>query len=77
MNLYLLTQTQNNNWDTYDSCIVAADSVAEARLIHPGGWVWPNGDFWVRHPKDVTVKLIGVAAPNIEMGVICASFNAG
>ncbi len=35
MNLYRLTQEVNNDYDTYDSCIVAAKTEDEARLIHP------------------------------------------
>lgn len=29
------------------------------------------------HPKNVTVRQIGIAEPNTPAGVICASFNAG
>jgi hypothetical protein len=32
---------------------------------------------WVDDLDQITVKLIGEAAPGIEAGVICASFNAG
>lgn len=34
-NLYKLTQIVNQEYDTYNSCIVAADSEQQARLIHP------------------------------------------
>jgi hypothetical protein len=37
MNLYLLTQTVNNDYDTFDSAVVAAETEEEARLIHPRG----------------------------------------
>ena len=37
MNLYLLTQTVNNNYDTFDSAVVAAETEEKARLIHPRG----------------------------------------
>jgi len=35
MNIYLLSQDINNNYDTYDSVIVIAESEEEARKIHP------------------------------------------
>jgi hypothetical protein len=35
MNLYLLTQTVNNNYDTFDSAVVAAETEKEALRIHP------------------------------------------
>ena len=41
MNLYLLTQDVNMDWDTYDSVIVCAESEEEAVKIHP------NGDFLI------------------------------
>lgn len=73
MNLYLITQEVNNNYDTYDSAVVAAETEDEARAIHPSSL--SDEETWapIEH---VVVKLIGVAAPGIE-GVICASFNAG
>lgn len=35
MNIYLLTQTDNNAFATYDSCIVIANNAEEAKIIHP------------------------------------------
>jgi len=80
LNLYYLTQDDNRGYDTYDSCIVAAESEEEARQIHPGGY--PNwgdsfGGTWARNPKNVQVEFIGVAASHIKAGVVLASFNAG
>lgn len=89
MNLYLLTQTVNDAYDTYDSCVVAAESAEDAAKMLPtdGGHYTrkPSGEeagTWVRvywaTPEQVTVRLIGVAAEGIKAGdVICASFNAG
>ena len=39
MNLYKLSQEINNGYDTYDSCVVCANSEKEARLIHPSEYV--------------------------------------
>lgn len=80
MNLYLLTQNQNSGHDTYDSCVVAAESEDQARIIRPGNDQW-NKDCsmnnWASTPKKVKVKLIGIATVGTDSGVICASFNAG
>lgn len=36
MKLYLISQNVNDNYDTYDSAIVCAESSYEARRTHPG-----------------------------------------
>ena len=35
MNLYKISQSANNDYDTYDSAIVAAENEEEARKINP------------------------------------------
>lgn len=79
--LYLLKQDVNDGYDTYDSCIVAAEDASAAHNIHPSGhikeWTSRLGNTWASHPGEVTAQLIGTAAPNINPGVILASFNAG
>ena len=35
MKLWLLEQTDNNDYDTYDSCVVVAETEEEAKMIHP------------------------------------------
>ena len=35
MNLYLISQSVNNEYDTYDSAVVAAESEEDATKIHP------------------------------------------
>lgn len=87
MKLWLLSQEVNSRWDTFDSCVVAADTEAAARLIHPYGekeqWdgkVWRSSPHWTDDtwatPDVVKVTEIGIAADGIT-GVVCASFNAG
>lgn len=39
MNLYKLSQTINEDYDTYDSAIVCAENEEEARHIHPSEFV--------------------------------------
>ena len=92
LNLYLLTQSENRGYDTYDSCVVAAASPEDAVLIDPRGDVfgsepnvhfhgWKKGtarsyDSWASSPAAVKAKLVGVAAEGVY-GVVCSSFNAG
>jgi hypothetical protein len=91
--LWLLTQTRNKGYDTYDSCVVAAASADEAKKIHPRGDRFLDGrgrayddgqriafweaSSWVRDIEDVTATLLGIADSSIKPGVVCASFNAG
>ncbi len=76
MNLYLLTQDVNDDWDTYQGAVVAARDEDDARSIHPrGDHVWKN-DNWCG-PEDVRVELIGVAKEGIERGVILTDYKAG
>lgn len=86
MNLYLLSQDKNNDYDTYDSAVVAAESEDDARKIHPSEYRqdWDGSENYGGYPvndwtasANVAVKLIGVAAEGIERGVVCSSFNAG
>ena len=81
MNLYLIWQNINEDWDTYDSAVVCANSKKEARMIHPNGaddWDGKNGEYdtWC-NIEDVQVAKIGIAYKKIKKGVVCASFNAG
>ena len=75
MNLYLITQDVNTNYDTFDSAVVVASCEADARLIHPSPYV-SSTDCWCA-TEDVKVKLIGEATGQEAGSVICASYNAG
>ena len=35
MNIYLLSQSKNTGYDTWDSCVVIAKDEEEARMTHP------------------------------------------
>lgn len=76
-NLYLLTQTENTGYDTFDSCIVAAKDENEARTIHPSrnpeNW---GDDTWCSSPEKVTVTLLGTATNEVSFGVVLSSFCA-
>jgi len=79
--LWLLTQSKERGFDTYDSCVVAAPTANAAKKIHPSGREVPSGWWrsldWPSDPHDIEATLIGVADSSIAPGVVCASFNAG
>ena len=79
MNLYLVSQSVNRDYDTYDAMVVAAPDEETARNTHPmgsDGWKYDGQcGVWARYPWQVEVELIGQT--DREAGVILASFNAG
>lgn len=83
MKLYRLTQTTIRGYDTFDSCIVVANSISEAKSMHPydGGDINSTNryiDDWPKHPEQITAEYIGKADPKFtQPEVLCASFNAG
>ena len=87
MKLYLISQTQNHNYDTYDGAVVRAMNEDQARHMDPGGsngdpMIWEKpysswGSPWCSGPEHVRVELIGNATKGSVSGVVCASFNAG
>jgi hypothetical protein len=91
LNLYKITQSANDDYDSYDSAIVAATSEEKAKLIHPSNWTNKNQPEWYEDdneikavhdwttPDNVQVELIGVVTNDkIKNGdVVVASFNAG
>ena len=80
MKLYLLKQTDNNDYDTYDSCLVCAENEADAITINPNGNEFKESDTWggwALSRDSITCSEIGEANDKQERGVIIASFNAG
>lgn len=79
MKLFKISQTENDDYDTYDSAIVAALSEDDARLIRPSEtYDWTDHySPWCSSPEKVTVEYIGEAREGMEAGVVLASFNAG
>lgn len=86
MNLYLISQRVNNDYDTYDSAVVCASDEADAKTIHPGnredgtpeGSNSRDADYgtWTCQ-SNVKVEFIGIAQKDMKRGVVLASFNAG
>lgn len=83
MKLWRISQTVNNDYDTYSDAVVAANTRTEARHIHPSGyrddaWWRKDGSFYTwALPEQVKVELLGTAKKGTKAGIICSSFHAG
>lgn len=81
--MYFVGQSENDNYDTFDSFVVAAPDEKTAMHTHPSGkWepIWSERS-WVKESEVeelVYVRLIGVASAEYErVTIICSSYNAG
>ena len=78
MYIYLVSQTINRGYDTYDSFVCRANTAEEAQHMLP--WEHSTTDIdwndWAS-PEDVSVEYLGIAEDYTEAGVIITSFNAG
>jgi len=45
-NIYRISNEVNNDYDTYDSAIVVADSPEDAKLVHPSSDAETKVKFW-------------------------------
>lgn len=93
MKLFLVSQNVNNDYDTYDSFVVACKNEDEARHTSPSGdFKWKDGGWYFLRTDGTEVfygedanwchpKDVTVTyfgkADKGVSGVICASFNAG
>ena len=79
MNLYLISQDKNDDYDTYDSAVVIAENPGKAKMTHPNGGEWDGkcGECgtWAS-VEHIEVEYIGVSESRAS-GVVLASFNAG
>ena len=86
--LWIITQDVNNGYDTYDTMLVAAYTMDEARRTHPNGKVVPDLDTlwvsgygasqpWATFPSQTKATYIGEAALSVLPGILMTSFNAG
>lgn len=81
--LWKLYNKVNTGYGTYGSCVVAADTEDEARMIHPDDWHkdWGGKEIsygsWCDSDK-VVVEYLGYTDREVPSGtVIIASFHAG
>ena len=92
MKLYRIWQTVNDDYETFDSAVVAAYDEEDARSIHPGLPTVTqtareaeeekeekgyNEDYTWTTRENVEVEFLGIGSTDVKRGVICASFNAG
>ena len=80
MKIYLLQQTENSGYDTYDSIVVIANDELDAKSIHPlGGHIKDYDSYlgWAENIDDITATEIGIASEDKKRGVVLTSFNAG
>ena len=93
MKLFLISQGENHDYDSYDSAVVATEDEETARQTDPstgmlllsavaeevsGRERWGyRYSSWCSAPEAVTVQYIGEAVEGTLQGVVCASFNAG
>jgi hypothetical protein len=90
--LYLLTQTEQRGYDTYDSMVVSAKNEEHAKTMCPSSnYVWENDSWHFQftsgaHSKtqrtDWTNNINNIAVmylgeTEVRTGIILASFNAG
>lgn len=87
--IYKCSQTENEDYDTYDSFICIATSSDAARNIHPdrltgseNPWEIPRSfASWCPSPQAVTVELLGLSKYTTETvpkdKILLSSFNAG
>ncbi len=80
MYLWLISQNENNGYDTYDSAVVVAANIMEAKKTLPGGGSWSRRHShwasWASSPDKVTAVALG-RADDPTPRVVCASYNAG
>jgi len=83
MNIYKISQTENDGYDTYTAAIVLAENEEEARDTHPNGF-GPNGyekinweklgkdpdsdlSVWASKRESVSVQYLGKADESFEL----------
>jgi len=86
MNLYHISQSENNGYDTFSDAVVAAPDPETARDMDPCNGLpvdwreqYGRGRYasWATARENVTVQCIGTAIASVQQGVVCASFHAG
>lgn len=83
LKLYLLEQSVNQEYDTYDSIVVIAENEDKARMISPHGIFLNSEEYrswgWVslRDADKIKITYLGDAKPGSTESVVITSFNAG
>jgi len=83
MKIYRIWQKVNNDYDTFDSAVVCAESEDEAKKMQPSFGSYEecletaDGFSSWCGLKDVQVEYLGEAKEGLSKSLICGSFNAG
>jgi hypothetical protein len=57
VNLYLISQSANDGYDTYSDAVVAAADEDSARKISPGSYIWSDAEnCWMFKYADGTIS---------------------
>ena len=75
MNLYLLSQNSNDDFDSYNFCVVCAKDEEDAKTISPDNGVFEenkNYGLWVKTKDLIFCEKIGKASIHLKRGVIVA-----
>lgn len=77
--LWLLRQYSNRGLNTFDSCVVAADTIDDAKQITPDGYPFQKRppSRWAPSTDNVEAEKIGVTKAERRGTIIISSFNAG
>lgn len=76
MNLYLMRQNDNTGYQTYDSCVVCAESIEDAKSITPDDEPIGSSDSgWALKKEAISCVLIGKANKEQKRDVILSSYN--
>jgi len=84
MKLFLVTQDQNDDYDTYNGFVAAAPDIETARHMNPRtGKPMTQAEwdkifsYWCSGPEYVTVMYIGEDTTDFGQRIILSSFRAG
>lgn len=83
MKLYLVSQSANDKYDTYDSFVCAAPTEDIAGNMNPRDGEPVNWEHIKKHPysewafKVTNIRVEYLGETEKPQGVICASYNAG
>ena len=80
--VFKFERTDNVDCDEYDSCIIVADDIEDAKrcfieTYNPMSWSW--GEYRRIQERDFlyNIYISEINLDNCETEVICASYNAG
>jgi len=83
MKLFLVSRTDEHDYDEFDSFVIACETEDEAKTADPfngepfnWGGHWSITDHWCDSIDKVMVQYLGEADNSVKQGIVCSSFNA-